>query len=160
MKIEFKDLLKPYTLGETECINFLTNLGYDVEDVSDNRNYWFKDIDLICRKDGKTTTIEVKADSKINTTNNLFIETVSNEQTKREGWFFYCEADYLFYYDTIDQYLYIINYDDLKQLNMDSYKTARAYDSNKTSIGILLPLSDCPIKYKFKINTKGEIIDE
>jgi hypothetical protein len=50
--------------------------NYTVEDVSNNENYWDKDIDFILTSPttGLTKTFEVKWDTRINRTNNLYLE--------------------------------------------------------------------------------------
>jgi hypothetical protein len=50
--------------------------NYTVEDVSGNPEYWDKDIDFIITSSatGLTKTFEVKWDTRINRTNNLYLE--------------------------------------------------------------------------------------
>ena len=50
--------------------------NYKVEDVSGNEEYWNKDIDFIITSSttGTIKTFEVKWDSKINKTGNLYLE--------------------------------------------------------------------------------------
>jgi hypothetical protein len=57
----------------------MENGGYTVEDVSGNSEYWDKDIDFIITSPytGAIKTFEVKFDSRINKTGNLFLETAS-----------------------------------------------------------------------------------
>jgi hypothetical protein len=49
--------------------------------------------------------IEVKSCYKINSTNNLYLETWSAGSWRKncEGWFKWCEADYLAYRDAISE---------------------------------------------------------
>ena len=66
--------------------------GYTVQDVSNNSNYWEKDIDfLVTSPTSKLTkSIEVKWDSKINTTGNLYLETFSINSKGYKGWYEFC----------------------------------------------------------------------
>jgi hypothetical protein len=71
----FEEYLKPYKACETEAKELFARCGYTVKDVSDNSNYFNKDIDLIVTNTcGTSKRIEVKADSRIADTGNLFIE--------------------------------------------------------------------------------------
>lgn len=88
--------------------------GYDVIDVSGNPDYWYKDIDFIITSPttGETKTFEVKWDTRINSTDNLYLERTSTftKQPGIEGlgWFEWCEADYLAYGDAVSGQFYII----------------------------------------------------
>lgn len=84
--------------------------GYDVVDVSANPEYWYKDIDFIITSptSGETKTFEVKWDSKINTTGNLYLERTSINSKGGKGWFEFCQADYLAYGDAVSGQFYII----------------------------------------------------
>jgi peptidyl-tRNA hydrolase len=59
-----------------------------VEDVSDNKEYFDKDIDLIAVSGNEKLLVEVKSDSRMNNTGNAVIELVSNYATGRKGWFY------------------------------------------------------------------------
>jgi hypothetical protein len=72
--------------------------GIEVRDVSDDPAYWERDIDWVCRFQGHSFTVEVKADQLATTTGNLFLETVSVEARPSKGWLTLTEADLLFYY--------------------------------------------------------------
>jgi hypothetical protein len=87
----FEEYLKPYKAGETEAIELFTKNGYNVKDVSGNSNYYDKDIDLIVTNPyGVTKRIEVKADSRIAETGNLFIEYLNPRSKGGYGWFRFC----------------------------------------------------------------------
>lgn len=57
--------------------------NYTVEDVSNNPDFWPKDIDFIITSPttGETKTFEVKWDSNIHYTKNLFLE-IENPRSK------------------------------------------------------------------------------
>ena len=84
--------------GERLFRDTMAARGYEVVDVSGNPEYWYKDIDFIITSPttGNTKTFEVKWDTRINTTGNLYLERTSNF-TREEGliglgWFEWCEA--------------------------------------------------------------------
>lgn len=67
----------------------MENRNYSVVDVSDNPDYWYKDIDFIITSptSGETKTFEVKWDSRINRTGNLYIELTNIHSKGGKGWF-------------------------------------------------------------------------
>ncbi len=69
--------------------------------MSGNPDYWYKDIDCFCTspRTGATKSFEVKWDSRINTTGNLYLELTNVHSKGGRGWFSFCEADYLAYGD-------------------------------------------------------------
>lgn len=61
--------------GELVFARRMREVGFGVEDVSGNPEYYDKDIDfIITSPSGATRTFEVKWDSRINQTNNLYLE--------------------------------------------------------------------------------------
>lgn len=96
--------------GEQLFQQAMQNKGYVVEDVSNNPSYWNKDIDFIITSPttGLTKTFEVKWDSKLNKTGNLYLELVNINSQNGDGWFEFCQADYVAYGDAITNTFYII----------------------------------------------------
>lgn len=140
--------------GEWELKRYLRKQGYEVEDVSDNPSYWYKDIDLIVNS---KTTLEVKWDSRISKTGNIFLEICSNVEKNQPGWFKFCKADYLFYGNSIDEEFYVFNFKELKahiKAHKDEYQQRTAPDYNKygeitkRSIGYVVPLESLQGLYK------------
>lgn len=70
----FSDEVKKGKEGEAAASSFLSAMGYSVEDVSDNPDYFKSDIDLIATKGDEVMTIEVKSDYRISQTGNLCVE--------------------------------------------------------------------------------------
>ena len=50
----------------------LQKRNIEVIDVAENSEWQKKDIDFIIQKEGKTASLEIKADSRIHSTNNFF----------------------------------------------------------------------------------------
>lgn len=98
--------------GELLFQQAMRNKGYIIEDVSQNGNYFDKDIDCLITSPttGITKSFEIKTDSKINTSGNLYLEIVNmnSKQWNYDGWWLHCEADYLVYIDAINSIFYII----------------------------------------------------
>lgn len=66
--------------------------NYQTIDVSDNPEYWSKDIDFIITSSasGLTRTFEIKWDTRINSTNNLYLELTNIHSKGGIGWFEFC----------------------------------------------------------------------
>lgn len=128
--------------GEALFGRIMEDQGYTVEDVSKNPDYWDKDIDFIVTSPttGLTKTFEVKWDSRINQTGNLYLE-VSNIHSKGgRGWFEFCKADYLAYGDAVSAQFYIIPL--LKLKEMVKRIGGRTAHCNDESTGILVNLEE------------------
>ena len=114
--------------------------GYDVEDVSGNPEYWYKDIDFIITSPttGEVKTFEVKWDGRINDTGNLYLERTSTHSKGGKGWFEFCEADYLAYGDAVSGQFYIIPMKDLRQAadNLPYRHAQCGYDSTGQLIAL------------------------
>ena len=108
---------------EKIVIDYLST-KYKVTDVSKDKNYQKKGIDLVL---DDMITADVKGDTKISVTGNLFLELVSNRYKKTDGWFVKSEMDILFYLDVNQLLLYEINFDELKDY----------YEKNKAKIKIV-----------------------
>lgn len=142
---KLSELLNPIHAGEHELKSYLRYSGHTVEDVSNEPAYWKKDIDLIV--DGETA-IEVKWDSKVYDTGNLFIEIYSDVEGRKEGWYKFCEADILAYGDAVNKYFFMFDFEGLKEhieAHKDEYRTARAIDYGRDGIkkyseGYLVPI--------------------
>lgn len=142
---KLEQMLEPHNAGEQELKEWLRGYGYKVKDVSDNPYYWKKDIDLIVND---KYTIEVKWDNKLSETGNLFIEICADVDKGAEGWYNFCEADYLAY-GAADEYVFLMF--DFKKLkkHIEQHKaeykkaTAADYDAfgvRKYSEGYLVPV--------------------
>lgn len=131
-------------LGEQLFKQIMESRGYIVEDVTAAPFYWDKDIDFIITSTatGITKSFEVKTDSRIANTGNLYLEleSINSKQWNGGGWFPNCQADYLVYMDAINKIFYVIAMQDLRQAaNTLPYREAKCgYDS----VGQLIALKD------------------
>ena len=129
-------------LGENLFKQIMIDRGYAVQDVSSNSVYWDKDIDFIVTSptSGLTKSFEIKWDSRINKTGNLYLELTNIHSKGGRGWFNFCEADYLAYGDANKRLFYIIPLAQLKdRINCLPRKQANCgYDST----GLLVSLKD------------------
>lgn len=100
--------------GEAELKQYYRENGYKVKDVSLDRYYQVRDTDILLYKDNKEIGIEIKWDSRISETNNMYIEYYNEEKYNNSGWVDFCKATYLAYGDSHNQLYYMILMDDLK----------------------------------------------
>ena len=128
--------------GEALFAQIMTGRGYKVEDVSNNPNYWYKDIDFILTSPTtqQVKTFEVKWDSRINQTGNLYLELTNIHSKEGRGWWRFCEADMLVYGDACAQVFYVIPMGDLKERVQQLPK--RVVSCGTDSTGLLVNLRD------------------
>ena len=134
--------------GEQLFQQAMQNKGYKVVDVSNNPSYWNKDIDFVITSPatGATKTFEVKYDSKLNKTGNLYLELANINSKGGKGWFEFCQADYLAYGDAITNTFYIIPLLELRE--KVEHLPKRIAQCGNDSIGQLVALSSLKNIYK------------
>ena len=119
--------------GERLFKQIMLSRNYQVEDVSNNPDFWSKDIDFVITSpaSGLTKSFEVKWDSRINSTGNLYLELTNIYSKGGRGWFEFCQADFLVYGDAIAQTFYIIPLLELRErVKQLPYREAKCgYDS-------------------------------
>ena len=141
------ELIEPVNAGEYEVKKFLRGRGIQVEDVSDNPHYWAKDIDLIATNPltGASAAIEVKLDARINDTGNFFVEFENPRSKNSKGWFYFCEADFLYYIDSNSLLTYIIKFDELRHFIATHKRNLAIKSTFDGSIGYIVPLAAMPV---------------
>ncbi len=145
--MDISELIEPYKPGETEVKKFLQRAGYVVTDVSNNPAYWKKDIDFLVRnpETGGTASIEVKYDKRMAQTKNFFIEIANLRSNEGKGWFNFCEADFIYYIDAQNLFLYIFKFKELEEYINKNGARLELQSTLDGSYGYLLPLSKAPI---------------
>lgn len=117
--------------------DFLTNRGYAVQDVSEDCDNYQNDVDFIAHKDGRTSKIEVKLDTRLAKTQNIAFEDVfylkdkETGQTEiKPGYYHYSQCDFLIFVSPTDNCLYIVHFAKLKEqeeLLKSEFKTRKFY---------------------------------
>lgn len=145
-------------IGELRAYNYFQSNGWSVQDVTTYPEYWDKDIDFVVSSDTSSFTVEVKWDSRIATTGNMFIETVTDLDRCKEGWFSFCQADYIYYGDSVNQLFYVFRTNDLRQfVSSHDMEQRKAPDYNyrgvlkKVSQGMLVPIKEFSQSYDVQI---------
>lgn len=100
----FKDLERGKS-GEQVFINVAQDLGYEVEDLSNNRHYQKKGVDFRITKGNKQLMVDVKTDYLMHKTGNIFLELSDGP---RQGWARKTEADLIFYIDHYNDLVYVL----------------------------------------------------
>ena len=128
--------------GENLFKQIMVDRGYAVEDVSGNPEYWDKDIDFVVTSSttGAVKSFEVKWDSRINKTGNLYLEIANIHSKGSKGWFEFCEADYLAYGDAANGTFYIISLLELRE--KVKLLKPRQVNCGYDSVGLLVNLAD------------------
>lgn len=103
---------------------FLLNRGYTVQDVSEEQDNYQNDVDFIVQKDGRTSRIEVKLDTRLAETQNIAFEDVfylkdkeTGQTETREGYYHYSQCDFLIFVSPADKNLYMVHFCKLKENN-------------------------------------------
>ena len=128
--------------GERRFSQIMKGKGYEVIDVTGNPDYFYKDIDFIITSptSGLTKTFEVKYDTKINSTGNLYLELTNVHSKNGIGWYNFIEADLLAYGNAARGLFYIIPVAELKKRVEELPK--RYSSCGTDSIGLLVNLND------------------
>ena len=97
--------------------DYLTDRGYTVQDVSEEQDNYQNDIDFIVQKDGRTSKIEVKLDTRLAETQNIAFEDVfylkdkeTGQTETREGYYHYSQCDFLIFVSPDNKSLYMVTF--------------------------------------------------
>ena len=135
------------TMGERAVYKFLMQQGYKIEDVTLQPQYWEKDIDYIVTnpQSGAQAAIEVKCDSRMARTGNFFIETKNPRSQGGKGWLYFCQADFIYYLDSINEILYIFKTYQLKEFIKQNQAYLKTRETNDGAQGYALKVEAAPI---------------
>ena len=116
--------------------------GYTIQDVSGDPHYWDKDIDFLATspRTGATRSFEVKWDSRLASTGNLYLELTNIHSKGGAGWFRFCQADFVAYGDASTKTFYIFDMEELRA--RVTLLPDRQTNCGTDSIGLLVRLRD------------------
>ncbi len=117
----FETTLNSGLSGEQLLKQDLMSRGFQIIDRADNLEYRKRDIDFETRRYGeKYYSVEVKTDSRMHETGNIVIEmNMFRDSGTTNGWYHYCDADFLCFIDEVTWEYYMINWKKLKKLMED-----------------------------------------
>lgn len=95
--------------GEGRVVKYLEGKGWKVTDVSSDKEYQKKGIDLLLERGEEEFSVDVKMDMLHHRTGNLFIETLSSDKSKTKGCALTSAADHFLFYDPFGQKLFFVN---------------------------------------------------
>ena len=128
-------------LGEQVFSFKMKEAGYTIQNVCGDPAYWDKDIDfLVASPSGNTRTFEVKYDTRLNQTGNLYLELSNIHSKGGVGWYRFCQADYLAYGDASSRTFYIFPMRELRERVQQLPE--RMTNCGTDSIGLLVSLKD------------------
>ena len=99
--------------------NLEDKLGYNVQDVSDVKEWQDKDVDFIVSNANKSIhfALEVKNDDRMHQTGNFFFEIGFDRKTGfYKGWWYKCKAHALCFFDSVTGTGYILDFGKVKAL--------------------------------------------
>ena len=93
----------------------------------------------------------------------MFIETITDLDNSRAGWFEFCQAEYIFYGDSKNELFYIFRTEDLRQFvsqNLMQERKVVDYKYNgevkKISQGMIVPIKAFREGYNVQVVKLGE----
>lgn len=129
------------------CIAYAAKKGLILQDVSNDRSWYDRGVDLILYQENKQALIDVKCDEQISKTGNIAFELIeicgSNAYLKK-GWA-YSKIDYIFYVDWNNKINYLLPLGNLFEKAFSKpHKGFSAYHpvENYFTLGVLLPLNE------------------
>lgn len=128
---------------EDIIFNYLKGRGHEVISVTDDKEYQKKDIDCLLEHDGVKATLEIKSDTKMHNSGNLFFEEGFDRVSGfRKGWFNYCEADFICFYDGIADCGYMVDFRKAKEIIKAAGRKVSWFNNtdNCTGYAYLLPI--------------------
>ena len=152
--------------GEKLVLNWLREKEgvTNIRDVSKDPQYQKKDIDILFTENGSEKQIDVKCDTMVDKTGNVFMEIISNNKKYTPGNFIYSEAQYFYYVFSETKRLLVLPLKETRDYvfkHSESFKIGRCnnYGYNGevlyTSLGRLVPynkiLSNLPGAYLLPI---------
>lgn len=103
--------------------DYLVSQGWKVKDLTQCEAFFSKDIDFLIIRGQEQHYIEVKWDNWIHQTGNMFIETTTDLDFNKDGWFKFCRAEFIFYGDARNELFYVYRLDDLKAYIQEVYNS-------------------------------------
>ena len=105
---------------------------YNIIDVSGESYYQKQDIDFLLStgiEGVDVLSVEVKTDRQMGKTGNLCLETITNTVGRKKGWYHTSKADIICFYDTQNDELHIVDFQELKAaVNSTQHREKTIYE--------------------------------
>lgn len=136
-------------VGEDWFAEYFSNLDYLVIDCSNDQFLGIESgIDFICEgvRTGKIMKWDVKTDTRISETGNMFVEIFDDATNNSLGWFYKGKVDGICYVDVNQEILYLFTKDALRQYLEENNVSERrvtdyCYRCTKVRVGKLVNIS-------------------
>lgn len=133
--------------GEALAKQWLDKQGWKCYDISNIETTWKADMDLIAVKGEEPRIVEVKYDSRIAETGNMFIEILTDKENNVDGWIRNTASNYIMYGDAVKSIFYIMRTTDIldyiqRYKGKYQIKEARERNNSKISVGALIPIDE------------------
>lgn len=142
---DFDDSLKRGHDGEDRVVRFLADeFGHKLRPSSKAEQFRGIDYHVHDPSTGRRFTIEIKTDEVAQHTDNIFVETVSNDTTGRKGWAYTCKADFLLYWVKGIDVVYVVQPRKLltRLDEWKKYRQAGAQNRGYRTLGRLVPMRE------------------
>ena len=126
--------------GEQIVYDYYNSIGYNIIDVSGDKEYQQQDIDFLIDGIG----YEVKTQNCIYE-NKICIELTANVERNYNGWFYTTAAQFLVFVDKVNSVLYKIRTEDLREYyykNKQNIAERKQDNAYKTSIIAFIPIEE------------------
>lgn len=146
--------------GEVLVQRYLEAHNWKVINLTNCKDFFSKDIDFLIQKENEKHYIEVKFDYRIADTGNMFIEISTDLDNKKDGWFKFTQAEFIWYGDKQNNLFYVFLLADLKKYIQEQEKIlptrkAADYDENqhirKVSQGYLVSIDNFRENYPVQV---------
>lgn len=107
MQYNFFNDLERGKPGEQIFVRVAEELGYKVDDLSDDKHYQKKGVDFRINDTNRSLLVDVKTDYRMHKTGNIFLELADGP---REGWARKTKADLIFYIDYYNDVAYVLDW--------------------------------------------------
>lgn len=125
--------------GEQIVYDYYNSIGCNIIDVSEDKEYQQQDIDFLIDGIG----YEVKTQNCL-LENKICIELTANVERNYNGWFYTTAAQYLIFVDKVNNILYKICTEDLREYyykNKQNIQTRQQHNAYKTSVIAFIPIA-------------------
>lgn len=132
--------------GERIFKEYLDKHNIEYRDVSEDTEYQKRDVDFVVKGKRGDVLVEVKNDTKIAYTGNIFYECISNVDYNTVGCFEKTEAEWIVICSEADSSFYIVNTSLLREYVNGNREKLRYISrvSGSNSAGYLIPKASIP----------------
>lgn len=148
MQANFFNDLNRGKVGERIFSDIVTERGWALNDLSNDKTYQKKGVDFFVQKENQQLLVDVKTDYIMYKTGNIFLEL---KDGPRVGWAKKTEADLIFYIDYNSNTVYVLEWRSCAAKIDELRKVSFKNQDGISMVGALLPvnkLDELQIEYQ------------